>query len=137
MINASNKHRLSTFCRVLEVSQSGFYEGVERSASPDPAALALEVAASAAHARVRECPRTRVRECCRPKRLRTKLTDMGFPHSLATVKRLRVRKARPGLKYRQRRRFVRTTGSNHALPMAPNHLSRHRTPSLRRRRSFR
>jgi len=111
MIEASNKHRLSTFCRVLEVSRSGFYEWVERSTAPDPDALALEVAARAAHARGREC--------YGPKRLRTELADMGFPRSLATVKRLR---ARLGLKCRHRRRFVRTTDSNHALPIAPNLL---------------
>lgn len=108
---ASNIYRLITFCRVLEVSRSGFYEWVERSAQPDPEALALEVAARAAHARGREC--------YGPKRLRTELADMGFLRSLATVKRLR---ARLGLKCRHRRRFVRTTDSNHALPIAPNLL---------------
>jgi putative transposase len=111
MNEASNKHRLMTFCRVLEVSRSGFYEWVERSNQPDPDALALEVAARAAHARGRES--------YGPKRLRTELADMGFPRSLATVKRLRDRL---GLKCRHRRRFVRTTDSNHALPIAPNLL---------------
>ena len=36
MNEANNIHRLMTFCRVLEVSRSGFYEWVERSAQPDP-----------------------------------------------------------------------------------------------------
>ena len=52
---ARNPYRLSTFCRVLEVSRSGFYAWVERSTQPDPNAVALEVAARAAHARGREC----------------------------------------------------------------------------------
>ena len=111
MAETDNIYRLSTFCRVLEVSRSGFYEWVERSTQPDHDALALEVAARAAHARGREC--------YGPKRLRTELADMGFPRSLATVKRLR---ARLGLKCRHRHRFVRTTDSNHTLPIAPNRL---------------
>lgn len=71
---ASNQHRLSTFCRVLEVLRSGVYEWVERERQPDPGALSLDVAARAAHARGREC--------YGPKRLRTELTAMGFPRSL-------------------------------------------------------
>lgn len=111
LAEANNSHGLGTWCRVLEVSRSGFYEWVERSAEPDPDSVALEVAARAAHARGREC--------YGPKRLRAELADMGFPRALATVKRLR---ARLGLKCRHRRRFVRTTDSNHTLPIAPNLL---------------
>lgn len=73
--------------------------------------LALEVAACAAHARGREC--------CAPNWVRTELADLGFPRTLATVKRLR---ARLSLKCRHRRRFVCTTDSNQALPIAPNLL---------------
>ena len=43
MAEADNPYRLSAFCRVLEVSRSGFYEWVERSIQPDPDAVALEV----------------------------------------------------------------------------------------------
>lgn len=111
MAEACNPYRLSTFCRVLEVSRSGFYEWVERSNQPNPDSTAMEVAARAAH--------TRGRECYGPKRLRSELAEMGFVRSLATVKRLR---ARLGLKCRHKRRFVRTTDGNHALPIAPNLL---------------
>ena len=60
MAEARNPYRLSTFCRVLEVLRSGFYAWVERSTQPDPNAVALEVAARAAHARKRECASARV-----------------------------------------------------------------------------
>ncbi len=109
--DAGNVHRLSVFCRMLEVSRSGYYDWVDRSAEPDPDTIALEVAARAAHARGRES--------YGPKRLRTEMAEMGFLHSLASIKRLR---ARLGLRCRHKRRFVRTTDGNHALPIAPNLL---------------
>jgi putative transposase len=96
---------------MLEVSRSGYYDWVDRSAEPDPDTIALEVAARAAHARGRES--------YGPKRLRTEMAEMGFSRSLASIKRLR---ARLGLRCRHKRRFVRTTDSNHALPIAPNLL---------------
>jgi putative transposase len=109
--DVGNRYRLSTFCRMLEVSRSGYYDWVDRSAEPDPDTIALEVAARAAHARGRES--------YGPKRLRTEMAEMGFSRSLASIKRLR---ARLGLRCRHKRRFVRTTDSNHALPIAPNLL---------------
>ena len=102
---------VNTWCRVLEVSRSGFYEWQSRGTTPDPDTTALEVAARAAHARGREC--------YGPKRLRAELAEMGFVRSLATVKRLR---SRLGLRCRHKRRFVRTTDGNHTLPIAPNLL---------------
>jgi putative transposase len=107
----SNPHRLGAYCRMLGVSRSGYYDWVDRSTQPDPDTLALEVAARAAHARGRES--------YAPKRLHTELTEMGFPRSLASIKRLRKRL---GLRCRHKRRFVRTTDSDHALPIAPNLL---------------
>ncbi len=111
LIATNNAHRLGTLCRMLEVSRSGYYDWVERSAEPDPDTLALEVAARAAHARGRES--------YGPKRLRTEMSEMGFPRSLASIKRLRKQL---GLRCRHKRRFERTTDSNHTLPIAPNLL---------------
>jgi putative transposase len=102
---------LQAWCCMLDVSRSGFYDWQRRSAVPNPGAIALEVAARAAHARGRQC--------YGPKRLRTELSEMGYPLSLASVKRLRKRL---GLICRHKRRFVRTTDSNHTLPIAPNLL---------------
>jgi putative transposase len=109
--DVGNRYRLGAFCRMLEVSRSGYYDWIERSTQPDPDAVALEVAARAAHARGRES--------YGPKRLRTEMAEMGFPRSLASVKRLR---ARLGLRCRHKRRFVRTTDGKHMLPIAPNLL---------------
>jgi putative transposase len=111
LAEANNPHRLAAFCRMLDVSRSGYYQWVDRCLQPDPDALALQVAARAAHARGREC--------YGPKRLRSELSEMGYPLSLASVKRLR---ARLGLRCRHKRRFVRTTDANHTLPIAPNLL---------------
>lgn len=109
--DVGNRYRLGAFCRMLDVSRSGYYDWIERSTQPDPDAVALEVAARAAHARGRES--------YGPKRLRTEMAEMGFPRSLASIKRLRKRL---GLSCRHKRRFVRTTDGNHALPIAPNLL---------------
>lgn len=113
----SHSQSLSTFCRMLGVSRSGYYEWVERrprlgcDRNRNPGTVALEVAARTAHARGRHS--------YGPRRLRTELAEMGFPKSLAAVKRLR---ARLGLRCRHKRRFVRTTDSHHTLAIAPNLL---------------
>lgn len=111
MAEPGNPHQLGVFCRMLGVSRSGYYDWLDRSAQPDPDAVALEIAARAAH--------VRGRNSYGPRRLRAELAEMGFPRSLASVKRLR---ARLGLHCHHKRRFVRTTDGNHALPIAPNLL---------------
>ena len=111
LLAPDNTHRLGVLCRMLDVSRSGYYEWHARCQPPDPDTIALETAARAAHARGRES--------YGPRRLRSELADMGYPLSLSAIKRLR---ARLGLRCRQRCRFVRTTDSNHTLPIAPNLL---------------
>jgi putative transposase len=111
LAETNNPHRLGVFCRMLDVSRSGYYGWVDRSIQTGSDTLALEVAARAAHARGRES--------YGPKRLRTEMAEMGFPRSLASIKRLRKQL---GLRCRHKRRFVRTTDGNHALPIAPNLL---------------
>ena len=85
------------------------------SPSPSPRAdtdtVALDVAARAAHARGRGCYGS--------KRLRAELAQMGYSRSLSSIKRLRKRL---GLRCRTQRRYVCTTDSNHAFPIAPNLL---------------
>lgn len=105
------KRSLSTLCRMLEVSRSGYYDWLGRAAQPDPDTIALETAARAAH--------MRGRQSYGPLRLKDELAQMGFRLSLGTVKRLRTRL---GLRCRLKRRFVRTTDSVHDLPIAPNLL---------------
>jgi putative transposase len=106
-----NAHRLGVLCRMLDVSRSGYYEWQARCQQPAPDTVALETAARAAHARGRGSYGS--------KRLQAELAEMGYPLSLSAIKRLR---ARLGLRCRHRRRFVRTTDSDHALPIAPNLL---------------
>jgi putative transposase len=111
LASADNTHRLGVLCRMLDVSRSGYYEWLARCQQPDPDTVALETAARPPHARGRES--------YGPKRLKTELAEMGYSMSLSAIKRLR---ARLGLRCRHRRRFVRTTDSNHSLPIAPNLL---------------
>ena len=82
-IDDTRRFSLNTWCHVLDVSRSGFYEWQSRCTKPDPDTTALDVAARAAHARGREC--------YGPKRLRTELASMSFVRSSATIKRLRAR----------------------------------------------
>ena len=112
-----NTHRVNVLCKMLEVSKSGYYDWQARLTPSNPLnpardhKLALEVAARAAHARGRESYGN--------KRLQRELAEMGYPLSRTAIKRLRKRL---GLVCRQRRRFVRTTDSNHPFPIAPNLL---------------
>jgi putative transposase len=111
LAESATAHRLGLFCRMLEVSRSGYYDWVERSRKPQPDTIALDTAARAAH--------QRGRESYGPKRLRAELAEMGFTRSLSAVKRLRRRLS---LRCRHKSRFVRTTDSNHTWPIAPNLL---------------
>ena len=106
-------HRISTLCRVIEVSKAGFYDWRERELTPRADRLALETAARASH--------ERGRQTYGPKRLRTELADAGFALSLAAVKRLRKRL---GLRCKHVRKYKATTDSKHSLPIAPNRLDR-------------
>lgn len=106
-------HKITTLCRVLQVSKAGFYDWWERQRQPSPDLLALETAARAAH--------ERGRQTYGAKRLHSELMDAGYPMSLSAVKRLRKRL---GLRCKQRRNYKATTDSNHNLPVAPNLLDR-------------
>ena len=72
------------------------------------------------HLKRRHVPPTpRGRESYGAKRLRSEFAEMDYRRSLSAMKRMR---ARLGLRCQHRRRFVRTTDSNHTLPIAPNLL---------------
>ena len=105
-------------CEALGVSVSGFYDAVARSAAPP-----------SVHAVADERLRVHVRAVHRKSRGR-----YGAPrvHEELKAQGERVAKKRvarlmreDGLVGRRRRKFVRTTDSGHAEPVAPNLLGRH------------
>ena len=111
----SGKHDVQQLCHELGVSRSGYYDWCRRQQEPSARAAANAQLLSeitrlhADHHEVYGSPRMRVA-----------LLDLGVRCGRHRVARL-MRAA--GLRGRQRRRFrVRTTDSNHAHPIAPNHL---------------
>ncbi len=109
-------------CSVLRVSVSGYYawRGRDTTSSGKAARLAAEVLA--AHRRTRGTHGA--------ERLHKELVTSGCVISLWRVKRLR---RELGLVCKRKRRVVRTTDSNHALPVAPNLLNRNFAPGERNR----
>lgn len=104
-------------CELLEVSPSGFYDAVARQAAPP-----------SAHAIADERLRVYVRAAHRKSRGRygaprveRALRGQGIAVARKRVARLM---SEDGLVGRRRRKFVRTTDSNHADPIAPNLLGR-------------
>ncbi len=106
---------VSAMCRVLNVSPSGYYAFCKRPASArrsTDARLATEI--GVAHKRSRGIYGS--------PRVHQELRAHGVRVSKKRVERL-MRES--GLQGRQKRRFVRTTDSRHAFPIAPNLLDRH------------
>lgn len=110
-------HAVRTLCRVLDVSRSGFYDWSQRSASKrsvDDSRIVAEVAA------VFDEHKGRYGSV----RITSELRDKGVRVGRHRVRRL-MRQA--SLRARRRRRWVRTTDSRHAHPIAPNLLARNFT----------
>jgi putative transposase len=114
-IDAEKAHYpVDVLCAVLMVSRSGYYAWKARPASArarTDAGLAREIAAS--HARSR-------RTYGSPRVFRD-LRARGIRTSKKRVERIMRQE---GIAARRKRRFRRTTDSNHASPIAPNHLAR-------------
>ena len=105
---------IARLCTLLEVSRSGFYAWQHRPVSARArrdAQLVAALHASYAHHRGKYG---------RP-RLTRDLREAGYAVNPKRVRRLMLHE---GLAARRRRRFVRTTDSRHALPVAPNLLER-------------
>ena len=99
-------------CRLLGVSASGYYSWYKRPfTGENPERMAVVV--KAAH--------QKTRGTYGAERLHKELLAEGHTMSLWKVKEIRKKH---GLVLRRKRKFVRTTDSNHALPVAPNLLSR-------------
>ena len=105
---------VARMCALLAVSRSGFYAWQRRpdsARSRSEAQLVAALRASYAHHRGKYG---------RP-RLTRDLREAGYRVNHKRVRRLMLRE---GLAARRGRRFVRTTDSRHALPVAPNLLER-------------
>ena len=105
-------------CRVLEVSPSGYYAWVDRPASArtrSDAQLAVEIAG--AHSRSRGTYGS--------PRVHAELRARGIKVGKKRVARLMRTK---GIAARRKRRFRRTTDSNHTSPIAPNVVARDFAP---------
>jgi putative transposase len=107
-------HAISTMCRVLEVSRSGYYAWVERPA-------AARVRANAKLTREISEVHRRSRSTYGSPRVQRELASRGWAVSRKRVERL-MRLA--GLEARRKRRFRTTTDSTHGRPVAPNLLER-------------
>jgi putative transposase len=105
---------VSTLCRVLEVTRSGFYAWQERDPSEraiDDQKLALEIAAiHKASGETYGSPRVHAE-------LRAKGLDVSRKRVARLMREL-------GIKSRRKRRFKATTDSKHDLPVAENVLDR-------------
>jgi transposase InsO family protein len=111
---------VALMCRALEVSRSGYYAWCSRPPSQRSRAdERLRVAIRAAHQASRQTYGTR--------RVHAELQSQGFAAGRDRIGRLR---RQMGLRCRQQRRYrVRTTDSNHTLPVAKNLLDQKFTAS--------
>ena len=110
---------VAVLCRVLEVSCSGFYAWLKR-------AVALHAKVDAQLVVELRLAHQRSRETYGSPRHHAELRARGIHVSRKRVERLMREN---GIRARQKRRFRRTTNSNHALAVAPNVLQRCFGPS--------
>ncbi len=106
-------------CRCMEVSQSGFYEWLERGPSlrsrEDDALLAKLTEGHKKH-----------RQRYGSRRHRAELAQAGTKIGRNRVRRLM---GKGGLQAKRRKPYKVTTKSDHDLPVAPNHLNRNFQPA--------
>ena len=105
---------ISSMCRVLGVTKSGFYAWAKR---PKPARAKRDAQLAAAVAAVHQ----RSRGTYGSPRVHRELKARGVPVSKKRVERVMRDN---GLQGRSKRRFKRTTDSKHGGPIAPNVLAR-------------
>lgn len=108
------RYPAATLCRMLGISESGYYAWRKRPRSPrarDNARLEIEI--KVAH--------KRTRQTYGPERLQADLADNGIQVGIHRIKRIRKKL---GLRCRQKRKFKATTDSSHSLPVALNLLDR-------------
>lgn len=107
-------------CSLLQASVSGYYAWFKRGGAPSGKSERLKAEVLAAHAKTRGTYGA--------ERLHKELVANDCIVSLWKLKRLR---RELGLVCKRKRRVVRTTDSNHAMPVAPNLLNRNFAPGER------
>ena len=117
-----HRYPVRLVCAILRVSASGYYAWRGRGVTPPDKTIRLEAEIQAAH--------KRTRGTYGAERLHQELVANGCVVSLWQVKRLR---RKLGIVCKRKRRVIRTTDSNHALPIAPNLLDRNFAPGERNR----
>ncbi len=111
------KADVARLCKLLEVSRSGFYAARQRRRRPRMACAASTALVTAFHASGGNYG---------SRRLCAQLHAQGMPVGRYRVRRLMREQ---GLRARWRRKFIHTTDSRHALPIADNVLNRQFHPS--------
>ena len=118
---AAHRHEyaIAWMCEALEVSASGYYAWAGRDDSPTAVArMTLAKTIAEIHAEVRGRYGS--------PRMAAELIARGHPCSENTVAKIM---RQHGIRAKGGRRRVRTTDSNHRLPVADNHLARDFNPS--------
>lgn len=106
-------YSVSKLCRFLSVSMSGYYEWIDRPQSKRVQEEArMEVEIKAAH--------LRTRETFGAERLQKDMAEYGIEIGVCRIKRIRKKL---GIKCKQKKKFKKTTDSNHKLPVAENILN--------------
>jgi putative transposase len=114
-----HEYAITWMCEALEVSASGYYAWIDRDDSSTAAArMTLAQAIAEIHAEVRGRYGS--------PRMTAELIARGHACSENTVAKIM---RRHGIRAKGARRRVRTTDSNHRLPVADNHLARDFDPS--------
>ena len=112
-----HRYPVRFICSVLRASASGYYAWRKRAAVSSSKTACLKAQVMAAH--------SRTRGTYGAQRLHKELEASGCIVSLWKVKLIR---RELGLICKRKRRIIRTTDSNHALPVAPNLLKRNFAP---------
>lgn len=114
MADHADEYPIVWLCEALEVSVSGYYAWVARPTSETAQRQQTLVA-------VMRQIHEEVKQRYGSPRMTAELEARGYPCSENTVAKLMKQH---GIQARTPRRFVRTTDSNHALPVADNRLDR-------------
>jgi putative transposase len=117
-------HALSLLCAMMEVSSSGYYDWVKRGRKPGPRAQQNQLLGG----RIKKI-HDQSRATYGSPRVRMELRKEGSRHGRNRIARLMKEQ---GLCGRQPSRYrLKTTDSNHTLPIAPNRLAQAPAPTAR------